>query len=80
MSNQLLQDAEQPGQEVEKEEEEEETEIKRGEDEEPKEETDDVREESKDENPLEKYMKMVLEAREKQHAQVRIPENFAFVT
>lgn len=28
------------------------------------------REDSKDENPLEKYMKMVLEAREKQHAQV----------
>lgn len=28
-------------------------------------------EETKGENPLEKYMKMVLEAREKQHAKVR---------
>ncbi|XP_027146637.1 centriole and centriolar satellite protein ofd1 isoform X2 [Larimichthys crocea] len=63
----LLQDVEQPGQEEEKEEEE--TEIKKGEDEEQKQETDNGREESKGENPLEKYMKMVLEAREKQHAQ-----------
>lgn len=31
---------------------------------------DDVREETKGENPLEKYMKMVLEARERQRAQV----------
>lgn len=39
-------------------------------DEEPKQEADDGREESKGENPLEMYMRMVLEAREKQHAQV----------
>ncbi|XP_017278185.1 oral-facial-digital syndrome 1 protein homolog [Kryptolebias marmoratus] len=49
----LLQQTEQPEQE-------EETEVGKGEDEEQK-------EESKDDNPLEKYMKMVLEAREKQH-------------
>lgn len=76
MSNQLLQDVEQPGQEEEKEEEE--TEIKKVEDEEQKQETDNGREESKGENPLEKYMKMVLEAREKQHAQVRIPGELCF--
>ncbi|GLD66213.1 oral-facial-digital syndrome 1 protein [Lates japonicus] len=54
----LLQEVEQPGQE-----EEEKTGTEK--DEEQKHD----REESKDENPLEKYMKMVLEAREKQHAQ-----------
>ncbi|XP_070832873.1 centriole and centriolar satellite protein ofd1 [Chaetodon trifascialis] len=63
----LLQDVEQPGQE--KEEEEEETGSKKGEDGEQKQEADKGEEESKGENPLEKYMKMVLEAREKQHAQ-----------
>ncbi|XP_070770796.1 centriole and centriolar satellite protein ofd1 [Enoplosus armatus] len=61
----LLQQVEQPGQEKE----EQETGIKKGGDEEQKQETDDDGEESKGENPLEKYMKMVLEAREKQHAQ-----------
>ncbi|XP_044073720.1 oral-facial-digital syndrome 1 protein homolog [Siniperca chuatsi] len=60
----LLQQVEQPGQEKE-----EETGIKKGGDEEQKQEADNVGEESKGENPLEKYMKMVLEAREKQHAQ-----------
>lgn len=46
-------------------------EVERIVDEEQREEADDDdgREESKGENPLEKYMKMVLEAREKQHAQ-----------
>lgn len=68
MSIQLLQEMEQPGQR--KEEEEEETGIKEGADEEQKQEADNDGEESKGENPLEKYMKMVLEAREKQHAQV----------
>ncbi|XP_035860520.1 oral-facial-digital syndrome 1 protein homolog isoform X3 [Sander lucioperca] len=63
----LLQEMEQPGQR--KEEEEEETGIKEGADEEQKQEADNDGEESKGENPLEKYMKMVLEAREKQHAQ-----------
>ncbi|XP_054471209.1 centriole and centriolar satellite protein ofd1 [Anoplopoma fimbria] len=63
----LLQDTEQPGLEKE-EEEEEETEIKKG-DEEQMQEADADGEESKGENPLEKYMKMVLEAREKQHEQ-----------
>lgn len=60
MSNQLLQETEQPGREDEEEE------IKK-EDEEQKEEAD---EEPKDENPLEKYMQMVLEARQQQPAQV----------
>ncbi|KAM9347163.1 centriole and centriolar satellite protein ofd1 [Symphorus nematophorus] len=60
----LQQDVEQPGQEKE---EEEETGIKIGGDKEQMQEADDGREEqSKGENPLEKYMKMVLEAREKQ--------------
>ncbi|XP_073329085.1 centriole and centriolar satellite protein ofd1 isoform X2 [Pagrus major] len=58
----LLQDVEKPGQE------EEDSGIKKQGDEEQKQEKDDG-EESKGENPLEKYMKMVLEAREKQHAQ-----------
>lgn len=62
MPDQLLQDVEQPGQEEE--------EIRKGGDEEQKQEADDDREESKDENPLEKYMKMVLEARGKQRAHV----------
>lgn len=63
MSNQLMQQVEKPGQE-------EEIGSKKGGDLEPKQEADDDGEESKGENPLEKYMKMVLEAREKQHAQV----------
>lgn len=63
MSEQLLQEMEQPGQE------EEESGIKKRV-EELKEEAGDDGEKSKDENPLEKYMKMVLEAREKQHVQV----------
>ncbi|XP_023150843.2 centriole and centriolar satellite protein ofd1 isoform X2 [Amphiprion ocellaris] len=47
-----------------------ETMVKKGGDEEQRDETDGGdREESKGENPLEKYMKMVLEAREKQRAQ-----------
>ncbi|XP_023271636.1 oral-facial-digital syndrome 1 protein isoform X2 [Seriola lalandi dorsalis] len=58
----LLQEVEQPGQEGE--EAEEEMGIKKG-DEEQK----DDGEEAKAENPLEKYMKMVLEAREKEHGQ-----------
>ncbi|XP_069558786.1 centriole and centriolar satellite protein ofd1 [Brachyistius frenatus] len=49
--------------------EEEETEVKKGGDEEQKEESDNNRDESEGENPLEKYMKKVLEAREKQHKQ-----------
>lgn len=51
------------------------------------EEAENAGEESKDENPLEKYMKMVLEAREKQHAQVKctlirveLLQNLAFIT
>lgn len=60
---QLLQEVEQSGQEAE-----ETGSKKRGE--EQKEEAGDDVEKSKDENPLEKYMKMVLEAREKQHVQV----------
>ncbi|XP_041806538.1 oral-facial-digital syndrome 1 protein homolog isoform X2 [Chelmon rostratus] len=62
----LLQDVEQPGQEKE---EEEETGRNKGGDEDQKQEADNGEEKSKSENPLEKYMKMVLEAREKQHAQ-----------
>ncbi|XP_039673299.1 oral-facial-digital syndrome 1 protein homolog isoform X1 [Perca fluviatilis] len=66
----LLQEMEQPEQRGEEEEvEEEETRIKKGADEEQKREADNDGNESKGENPLEKYMKMVLEAREKQHAQ-----------
>lgn len=61
-SNQLLQEVENP-----KQEEEEETGVKKGVDEEISVEK---YNESKSENPLDKYMKMVLEAREKQHAQV----------
>ena len=64
MSNQLLQEMEQP------EHEEEEEEIRKGEDEEQKQEADSDKEEPKGENPLEKYMKMVLEARQKQPKQV----------
>lgn len=56
----LSQEVEQPRQE-----EEEETGIKEG----GEEEAENAGEKSKGENPLEKYMKMVLEAREKQHAQ-----------
>ncbi|XP_039861236.1 oral-facial-digital syndrome 1 protein homolog isoform X2 [Simochromis diagramma] len=58
----LLQEVENPKQE----EEEEETRIKKGVDEEI---SGEKYNESKSENPLDKYMKMVLEAREKQHAQ-----------
>lgn len=61
-SNQLLQEVENPKQE----EEEEETGVKKGVDEE----ISGEKYESKSENPLDKYMKMVLEARGKQHAQV----------
>lgn len=60
-SNQLLQEVENP-----KQEEEEETGVKKGVDEE----ISGEKYESKSENPLDKYMKMVLEARGKQHAQV----------
>lgn len=60
---------EQPGQEHE---EVEETGIKKGGDEEQKQEA----AESEGGNPLEKYMKMVLEAREKQHAQVSCAHTF----
>lgn len=60
-SNQLLQEVENP-----KQEEEEETGVKKG----VNEEISGEKDESKSENPLDKYMKMVLEAREKQHAQV----------
>lgn len=61
-SDQLLQEVENP----KREEEEEETGVKKGVDEE----ISGEKYESKSENPLDKYMKMVLEAREKQHAQV----------
>ena len=67
MFNQLLQEVEQPEQE---EQEEDETGIKKGGNEKQK----DDGEVSKGENPLEKYMKIVLEAREKQHAQVSFTE------
>ncbi|KAM9709867.1 centriole and centriolar satellite protein ofd1 isoform 1-T1 [Menidia menidia] len=50
-------------------EDEEDKEVKKGEEEGKMEKEDSFKEESKDENPLEKYMKMVLEAREKQHVQ-----------
>lgn len=69
MSNQSLQDVEKPGQEEEDKEDEGGV-IKKQGDEEQKQEAGNDGEESKGENPLEKYMKMVLEAREKQHAQV----------
>ena len=59
-----MQELEQQGQE-----EEEETGATKG-DEELKQEATNDREESKGENPLEKYMKMVLEARGNQQAQV----------
>lgn len=64
VSNQLLEEAVQ----LEKEGEEMggEADIKKGEDDEQ------IREEPKVENPLEKYMKMVLEAREKQNEQVSL--------
>ncbi|KAK9537702.1 hypothetical protein VZT92_005292 [Zoarces viviparus] len=61
----LLQEMEQPGLGKE---EEEETELKKR-DEEQTQEADNDGEESKGGNPLEKYMKLVLEAREKQHVQ-----------
>lgn len=64
LSNQLLEEAVQT--EKEGEETEEEADIKKGEDDEQS------REEPKVENPLEKYMKMVLEAREKQNEQVSL--------
>uniref|UniRef100_A0A671WCM7 OFD1 centriole and centriolar satellite protein n=1 Tax=Sparus aurata TaxID=8175 RepID=A0A671WCM7_SPAAU len=63
-----LQDVEKPGQEEEDKEDEGGV-IKKQGDEEQKQEAGNDGEESKGENPLEKYMKMVLEAREKQHAQ-----------
>ncbi|XP_026150712.1 centriole and centriolar satellite protein ofd1 isoform X3 [Mastacembelus armatus] len=61
----LSQELEKTGQE-----EEEETGIRKGEDEKEEEEIGDDGGKSKSENPLEKYMKMILEAREKQQAQV----------
>ncbi|XP_034416827.1 oral-facial-digital syndrome 1 protein homolog isoform X2 [Cyclopterus lumpus] len=61
----LLKEMEKPGLDKEKEEE---TKIKKS-DEEQAQEADNDGEESKGENPLQKYMKMVLEAREKQHEQ-----------
>ncbi|XP_068428160.1 centriole and centriolar satellite protein ofd1 [Clinocottus analis] len=64
-NEELLQEMEQPGLEKE---EEEETETKKR-DEEQTQEADSDGEESKDKNPLQKYMKMVLKAREKQHAE-----------
>ncbi|XP_029967016.1 centriole and centriolar satellite protein ofd1 [Salarias fasciatus] len=65
-----LQEAEQPAGE-----EEEETLIERRGDEEQPKETVTEKEESKSENPLEKYMKMVLEAREKQQLQSSVRED-----
>ncbi|KAI3356275.1 hypothetical protein L3Q82_017524, partial [Scortum barcoo] len=62
----LLQEVEQPGQEKE---EEEEIGIEKGGDGEQRQEAENDKEEPQAENPLEKYMKMVLEAREKQQAQ-----------
>lgn len=59
--NQLLQNVEQ----LEKE-----SEVDKEEDDGQKKEADQSREESKVENPLEKYMKMVLEAREKRREEV----------
>lgn len=67
MSNQLLEELEEPALEKE----DEETEIKKR-DEEQTQEADNDGEESKGENPLQKYMKMVLEAREKQHEEVSV--------
>lgn len=61
MPHQLSQDVEQAGQD------EEDTGITKSGNDEQKQ--DDVREETKDENPLEKYMRMVLEAREQRRAQ-----------
>ncbi|KAM4559449.1 centriole and centriolar satellite protein ofd1 isoform 2-T2 [Odontesthes bonariensis] len=62
----FLEEVEQPEKEDE-----EDTEVKKGEGEAEgkREEADSSMEESKGENPLDKYMKMVLEAREKQHIQ-----------
>ncbi|KAM4561746.1 centriole and centriolar satellite protein ofd1 [Fundulus diaphanus] len=62
----LVEEAMQP--EKEEEMKEEETDIRKGEDDEQS------REEPKVENPLDKYMKMVLEAREKQHEQMSVRE------
>ena len=62
LSNKVMQEEEHPGQEEEEEERRKKTEGD--------EEQQDVVEEPEGENPLEKYMKMVLEAREKQPTQV----------
>lgn len=62
MPHQLSQDTEQAGQD------EEDTGIAKSVNDEQKQ--DDAKEETKGENPLEKYMKMVLEAREQRRAQV----------
>lgn len=67
VTEQLLQEVEQSGQEAE------ETEMRS--ERQTEEAGDDEEEKAKDENPLEKYMKMVLEAREKQHVQVRSIHN-----
>ncbi|CAK6953986.1 centriole and centriolar satellite protein ofd1 [Scomber scombrus] len=69
----LSQEVEKPREEVQ--EEEEEMGMKKG-----GEQGENAGEESKDENPLEKYMKMVLEAREKQHAQNPQSEETAHVS
>lgn len=67
VTEQLLQEVEQSGQEAE------ETEMRS--ERQTEEAGNDEEEKAKDENPLEKYMKMVLEAREKQHVQVRSIHN-----
>ena len=73
LSNQLLQEVEPPGKEDE-----EDAEVKKGEGEGKREEADSSTEESKGENPLDKYMKMVLQAREKQHIQASCTHLFFF--
>ncbi|XP_072253050.1 centriole and centriolar satellite protein ofd1 [Leuresthes tenuis] len=65
----LLQEVEPPEKEDE-----EDAEVKKGEDEGKREEADSSAEESKGENPLDKYMKMVLQARENQHIQSPVRE------
>lgn len=63
VSYQIVREAERPQQEEE--------EIKTGGDEEEREEVENDGETSAGANPLDKYMKVVMEAREKQHSQVR---------
>ncbi|KAK2839866.1 hypothetical protein Q5P01_013606 [Channa striata] len=71
----LLEEVEPPGLEKE-----EQIGITKGGDEEQKDQSRDDEAESKDVNPLEKYMKMVLEAREKQHAQILEKEEAGFTS